>query len=66
VQDGDPIEVDIPNRRLDLLVSPQEIERRRSSWVRPAPRFRRGLLSLYARLAEPAERGAGLPVEFTP
>jgi dihydroxy-acid dehydratase len=66
VQDGDPIEVDIPNRRLDLLVSPQEIERRRASWVRPAPRFRRGLLSHYARLAEPAERGAGLPVEFTP
>jgi dihydroxy-acid dehydratase len=66
VQDGDPIEVDIPNRRLDLLVSPQEIERRRSSWVRPAPRFRRGLLSHYARLAEPAERGAGLPAEYLP
>ena len=64
VRDGDQIEVDIPRRRLNLLVPPSEIEARRRAWARPAPRVRHGLLSLYARLAEPAERGGGLPVRF--
>jgi dihydroxy-acid dehydratase len=64
VRDGDRIEVDIPERRLNLLVSPTDIEARRRSWTRPAPRVRHGILSLYARLAEPAERGGGLPVRF--
>ena len=64
VRDGDPIEVDIPERRLNLLVSPADIEVRRRSWTRPSPRVRHGILSLYARLAEPAERGGGLPVRF--
>ncbi len=57
-------EVDIPGRRLDLLVSADELEARRSAWTPPPPRVTRGLLTLYARLAEPAERGAGLPVRL--
>jgi dihydroxy-acid dehydratase len=65
VRDGDPIEVDIPERRLNLLVSPEDIEARRRAWTRPAPRVRHGILSLYARLAEPAERGGGLPVRWS-
>jgi dihydroxy-acid dehydratase len=64
VRDGDPIAVDIPGRRLDLLVPPQELETRRLAWRRPAPRVPKGLLSLYARLGEPPERGGGLPVRF--
>jgi len=64
VKDGDPIEVDIPGRRLNLLVSAEELETRRAAWTCPHPRVDRGFLSLYARLAEPAERGAGLPVRF--
>jgi dihydroxy-acid dehydratase len=62
VRDGDPIEVDIPARRLDLAIAPSDLEARRRAWTRPVPRVRHGLLSLYARLAEPAERGGGLPV----
>jgi dihydroxy-acid dehydratase len=64
VQDGDPIAVDIPNRRLDLLVAPEELDSRRRAWHRPTPRVTKGLLSLYARLGEPPERGGGLPVRF--
>ena len=64
VRDGDPIAVDIPNRRLDLLVAPEELDSRRRAWRRPTPRVTKGLLSLYARLGEPPERGGGLPVRF--
>jgi dihydroxy-acid dehydratase len=65
VKDGDQIEVDIPGRRLHLLVSAEELETRRAAWTCPRPRVNRGFLSLYARLAEPAERGAGLPVRLS-
>jgi dihydroxy-acid dehydratase len=58
VQDGDMITVDIPNRRLDLHVSDQEIKARLATWQRPAPRFEKGYLALYARLAESADKGA--------
>lgn len=64
VRNGDPVAVDIPARRLDLLVSPEELAARRQTWRRPAPRVPKGLLSLYARLGEPPERGGGLPVRF--
>jgi dihydroxy-acid dehydratase len=64
VRDGDQIEVDIPGRRLNLLVHPEELETRRRGWTCPPPRVTHGFLSLYARLAEPAERGGGLPARL--
>src|SRR5574341_439896 len=64
VRDGDPIEVDIPGRRLNLLITGEELEARRRAWTPPRPRVTRGFLTLYARLAEPAERGAGLPIRL--
>jgi dihydroxy-acid dehydratase len=64
VRDGDQIEVDIPGRRLNLLVPPEELETRRRGWTCPPPRVAHGFLSLYARLAEPAERGGGLPARL--
>jgi dihydroxy-acid dehydratase len=57
VQDGDPIEYDIPARRLDLRVSEEELARRRAAW-RPPKRDLRGILARYARLAESASQGA--------
>ncbi|MFO7963648.1 MAG: dihydroxy-acid dehydratase [Desulfobacterales bacterium] len=36
VEDGDVIRIDVPNRRLDLLVSDEELERRKKEWRRPA------------------------------
>jgi dihydroxy-acid dehydratase len=58
VRDGDLITVDIPNRRLHLHVSDEEINARLVTWQRPVPRFQRGYLALYARLAESADKGA--------
>jgi dihydroxy-acid dehydratase len=59
VREGDVIEYDIPNRRLDLAVAPEELARRRADW-QPRPRELRGILARYAKLAESASRGAVL------
>lgn len=58
VRDGDLITVDIPNRRLDLCVSDEEIRTRLAAWRRPEPKVKKGYLALYARLAESADKGA--------
>lgn len=60
VEDGDPIEIDIPERRISLAVPEGEIERRLAAWTPPAPRVKDGILTAYARLANPAELGGGL------
>jgi dihydroxy-acid dehydratase len=57
VRDGDLIEYDIPNRRLDLLVSAGELARRRAAWQPPKVELT-GILARYARLAESASKGA--------
>ncbi|CAA9540236.1 MAG: Dihydroxy-acid dehydratase, partial [uncultured Thermoleophilia bacterium] len=58
VADGDRIVLDVPNRRLDLLVDESELERRRLDWQPPAPRYTRGALAKYAKLVQGAETGA--------
>ncbi|MDP3064023.1 MAG: IlvD/Edd family dehydratase, partial [Chloroflexota bacterium] len=42
VQSGDMIELDVPNRRLELLVSPEELVRRRAAWKAPKLHYTRG------------------------
>jgi dihydroxy-acid dehydratase len=58
VADGDRIVVDVPARTVDLQVDPAELQRRRSDWKLPQPRYTRGVLAKYARLATGAELGA--------
>jgi dihydroxy-acid dehydratase len=58
VQEGDEIVIDAANRRLDLLVDQAELERRRTAWTPPEPRYARGALAKYARLVGSASRGA--------
>ena len=58
VADGDRIRLDIAGRRLDLLVSPEELERRRAGWKPLEPRYTTGALAKYARLVGSAARGA--------
>jgi dihydroxy-acid dehydratase len=58
VQDGDLISIDIADRSLHLHVSEEEIRTRLARWQRPEPKFRKGYLALYARLAESADKGA--------
>ena len=58
VADGDPIVLDVPQRRLDLLVSDVELDRRRAGWKRPAANYTSGALAKYAALVSGADRGA--------
>jgi dihydroxy-acid dehydratase len=58
VADGDHIVVDVEARTVDLLVDPAELQRRRSGWKVPPPRYTKGALAKYARLATGAELGA--------
>ena len=60
VEEGDQIEIDIPKRKIDLILPEQEIQSRIASWKSPAPRVREGILTAYAKLANPAELGGGL------
>jgi len=60
VQDGDKILVDVPNRRLELEVSAEELARRKAAWQRPEPKVKTGYLSRYARLVTSANTGAVL------
>ena len=60
VKDGDRILVDVPNRRLELLVDEAELARRKAAWKRPEPKVKTGFLSRYARLVTSANTGAVL------
>jgi dihydroxy-acid dehydratase len=57
VQDGDLIEINIPERRLDLLVGEEELNARRAAWSPPS-RPVRGFLAHYARHVSSASTGA--------
>ncbi|GAB2736067.1 dihydroxy-acid dehydratase [Sinomonas soli] len=60
VRDGDRIRVDIPNRRLDLLVDEAELAARREGWSPIPAKFTRGVLAKYAKLVHSASEGAVL------
>ncbi|MGD0624658.1 MAG: dihydroxy-acid dehydratase [Thermodesulfobacteriota bacterium] len=64
VQDGDLITIDIPNRKLHLHVPEEEVKKRLARWKRPQPKFKKGYLALYARLAESADKGAIIRHKF--
>jgi dihydroxy-acid dehydratase len=63
VQDGDEIEVDMEARRLDLLVAPEELQRRRAAWKAPEPKIKTGWLARYARQVKSAATGGVMSVE---
>lgn len=60
VQDGDEIAIDLPKRKLDLLVNEEELDRRKATWQKPAPKFTRGWLARYSRQVSSAASGAVL------
>ena len=60
VENGDLIEIDIPNARLDLQVSAEEMARRETLWSPPDPKVKKGYLSIYSRMADSTARGASL------
>ena len=58
VRDGDRIRIDIPNRKLDLLVDDAELDARRAAFEPLPPRYTRGVLAKYAKLVGSASKGA--------
>ena len=58
IREGDRIRIDIPARRLDLLISDEEMKRRLSNWKPPKPKITKGYLSRYARMVSSAGKGA--------
>jgi dihydroxy-acid dehydratase len=60
VRTGDFVELDVPARRLELLVDDEELARRRAVWHPPAPPARRGYVGLYIDHVLQANRGADL------
>ncbi len=58
IRTGDRIRIDIPKRKMDVLIPDEELEGRRSKWRRPAPKVKKGYLSRYARLVSSAASGA--------
>ncbi|MHB9098119.1 MAG: dihydroxy-acid dehydratase [Syntrophales bacterium] len=64
VEDGDLVTIDIPERSLHLHLTDEEIARRLAGWKRPEPKFKKGYLALYSRLAESADQGAIIRNKF--
>ena len=60
IHDGDIISIDIPQRKLELCVSDEELAARKAAWKQPEPKVKTGYLSRYARLVTSANTGAVL------
>ncbi len=59
VREGDKIEIDVPNRKLDILVDSEEMSERKSKW-RPPEMKGKGYLGVYQKLVSSADEGARL------
>jgi dihydroxy-acid dehydratase len=60
IEEGDIIEIDIPNRKLNVKVSDEELNRRRQKWTPPAPKVTTGYLARYIRMVTSGSTGAVL------
>ena len=61
VEEGDTIAIDIPNSKLELQVSDEELAKRRAAWVQPELKVKHGYLARYAKMVSSADKGAILP-----
>lgn len=60
IEEGDIIEIDIPNRKLNVKLTEEELATRRQAWKCPAPKVKSGYLARYAELVSSAAQGAVL------
>lgn len=60
VHEGDRIAIDIPNSKINMLISDEEMEKRRAVCVLREPNVKTGWLSRYARMVQSADQGAVL------
>ena len=58
VEDGDEIIIDVPERRLELKVSEEELEKRRKTWRPAEKKLADGYLNTYRRISKSAAEGA--------
>lgn len=58
VRNGDKIQLDIPNRKLELLVDESELAKRRAEYVAPEPKLKTSVLRRYAKMVTSAATGA--------
>ena len=58
VKNGDRISIDIPKKQLTLLVSQDEIRKRRKNWKMPPPKIKSGYAARYAQMVTSAGTGA--------
>ncbi len=58
VAEGDTIRIDVRDHSIDLLVDEATLAERQANWKPPEPRYTKGVLAKYARLAQGAEKGA--------
>lgn len=57
LRDGDIVRLDVPNRRLDMLVDDEELAARRAGWSPPEPRYERGYGWMFSRHIQQADKG---------
>jgi len=58
VKNGDRIRIDIPKKKLTLLVGEDELRRRKKQWKAPVPRIKSGYAARYAQMVTSAGTGA--------
>lgn len=58
LKDGDIIEIDIPENKLNVKLSDKELAERKKTWKAPAPSITKGYLAKYASMATSADTGA--------
>ena len=63
VEEGDLIQIDIPNNRLNVKVSDEELEKRRAAWKPREPKVTTGYLARYASMVTSGNRGAVLEIK---
>ncbi len=65
VREGDGIAIDIPNKKISLRVSPEELERRRKKWKPRPPKIKSGYLYRYSQLVTSGSTGAVFKDDFS-
>jgi len=60
LKDGDTIEIDIPNNKIEVKLTEAELAERKKTWTAPEPRVTKGYLGKYASMATSADTGAVL------
>ncbi len=58
IEEGDVIDIDIPNRTLNIRISEKELAERKEKWIKPEPKVKKGYLTRYSKLVKSASYGA--------